>query len=117
MLKPFTQTPLIRKAGVPLPEAREIWRSIASKGDVGCRGESDVAWRQIRELRLQLNEGRRVGDSRRTEQGADLDWMFPLPLLQTWAECQTRIILNAWLGWATPLRATADGLFVDRVRD
>jgi hypothetical protein len=43
--------------------------------------------------------------------------MFPLPLFQTWAECQTRIILNAWLAWPTLVRAKADGLFVDRVRD
>jgi hypothetical protein len=105
---------LARKAGVPLPEARAIWHDIAGKSDAersdGC---GDSAWRQLRDLRRQLRERGRGSAAGRS----NLEWMFALPLLQTWAECQTRIVLNAWLAWPTTVRATGYGLFVDRVRD
>ena len=93
---------LARKAGVPFPEAQAIWHDIASKREVGRRNESDdIAWRQLRDLRRQLKErgrGSAAGNS-------NVDWMFPLPLFQTWAECQTRIVLNAWLAWARAARS------------
>jgi hypothetical protein len=102
---------LARKAGVPFPEARAIWHDIASKGEAERSDKSgDSAWRQLRDLRRQLGERGRGSAAGRL----NLDWMFPLPLFQTWAECQTRIVVNAWLAWATPVRATAEGSFVDR---
>jgi hypothetical protein len=105
---------LARKACVPFPEARAIWHDIASKSDAERSDESgDIAARQFRDLRRQLTESGRGSAVGRF----NIHWMFPLPLFQTWAECQTRIILNAWLAWPTLVRATADGLFVDRVRD
>lgn len=96
---------LARKAGVPVPEAREIWQSIASQSDV-ARGDDagDIAWRQVRELRRQLRERgrhREAGDAVRASQ---LDWMFPLPVFQAWTECQARIVLNAWLAWTRAAR-------------
>jgi hypothetical protein len=105
---------LARKAGVPFPEARAIWHNIASESDAE-RGDGSgySAWRQLRDLRRQLKERGRGSAAGRS----NVHWMFPLPLFQTWAECQTRIVLNTWLAWATPLRATACGLSVDRVRD
>ena len=97
---------LARKAGVPFPEAREIWRSIANQGEAErSDGPGDVAWRQIRELRRQLKERGRQGEFRSTERPSELDWMFPLPLFQTWAECQARIVLNGWLRWARATRS------------
>ena len=105
---------LARKAGVPFPEARVIWHDIASKGEAEHSDKSgDVAWRQLRDLRRQLGERGRGSAAGRS----NVHWMFPLPLFQTWAECQTRFVLNAWLAWATPVRATGCGLFVNRVRD
>jgi hypothetical protein len=31
--------------------------------------------------------------------------MFPAPLLQTWAECQTQMVLSVWLAWAQATRS------------
>lgn len=105
---------LARKAGVPFPEARAIWQDIGSKGEAERGDKSgDVAWRQLRDLRRQLRERGRGSAAGRSHVYS----ICPLPLFQTWAEWQTQIVLKAWLAWATPLRATADGLFVDRVRD
>ena len=97
---------LARKAGVPFPEAREIWRNIASQSAAERGNDAgDIAWRQIRELRRQLKERGRQGQAGATERASELDWMFPLPFFQTWAECQARILLNAWLAWARATRS------------
>jgi hypothetical protein len=87
---------LARQASVPLPEAREIWLNIATQRRV-CGGD---ARRQMRELRLQLKERGRHAQTQGAQAACDLDWMFPLRLFQTWAECQTRTVLNAWMAWA-----------------
>jgi hypothetical protein len=94
---------LARKAGVPFPEARAIWQDIASKSN----GESsDVAWRQIRDLRRQLvQRGRDTQQERMGYHPSELDWMFPLPLFQTWAQIQARIVLSTWRAWAKPARS------------
>ena len=97
---------LARKAGVPFPEAREIWRGIASQGHPERRAEAgDIAWQQIRDLRRQLKERGRQGTSESDAPTSELDWMFPLPLFQTWAECQARIVLISWLAWARSTRS------------
>lgn len=92
---------LARKAGVPLPEAREIWRGIASKGETDRGNDSgDLAWEQIRDLREQLRERGSHGQLGSAEGTSDLACILPLPLFQTWVQCQTRIVLNVWLTWA-----------------
>jgi hypothetical protein len=88
---------LARQASVPLPEAREIWRSLASQSEAERSVRGDDARRQIRKLRLQLKERGRQARTESALGASDLDWMFPLRLFQTWAECQTRIVLDAWL--------------------
>jgi hypothetical protein len=94
---------LARKAGVPFPEAREIWRSIATRCDAEGSTRGDDARRQMRELHRQLKErGCHAGSA---GAASNLDWMYPVPLLQTWAECQTRIVLNTWLAWAEATRS------------
>jgi hypothetical protein len=92
---------LARKAGVRLPVARAIWRSIASKSYADCDGVScdEVARQQIYDLRQQLKEAGEQSQ-RRPEVESELGWIFPYPLFQTLAECQTRIVLSAWLAWA-----------------
>jgi hypothetical protein len=91
---------LARQARVPLPEAREIWLDIANRSAAERGFCGADARRQIRELRLQLKERSRHAQTQGAQAVSDLDWMFPLRLFQTWAECQTRIVLNAWLAWA-----------------
>lgn len=106
---------LARKAGVPFPEAREIWRDIASQHKPDGSAEAgDVAWRQIRELRRQLRERGRHLHAEGAGHASDLVWMFPLPLFQTWAECQARIVLNAWLAWARATRSAHRSLACPR---
>lgn len=92
---------LARKAGVSLPEAREIWRMIASEADAhGAEGE-DVAWQVVRELRQQLRErGRSDHRGVGTQRAAQVDWMFAAPYLRAWAVYQTRLYLDLWLAWA-----------------
>jgi hypothetical protein len=91
---------------VSLPDARAIWRNIASQSEAEHGTESgDRAWRQIRELRRQL--GQADGDVQEAGEGcvSDLNWMFPLPLFQAWARIQARVVLNAWLSWAKVARS------------
>lgn len=96
---------LAKKAGVPFPEAREIWRDVASEADAQGTEGADVAGRIVRELRRKLREKgrqyRRVGNR---ENAGQADWMFPTSYMQTWAECQARIFLNLWLAWARATR-------------
>jgi hypothetical protein len=99
---------LASRAGVPFAEAREIWRGIASQSDPGAK-VGDVAGRQIRELRRQL-KGRDGRCAECAASGSQLDWMFPLPLFQTWAEWQARVVLNAWLAWARATRSAQRSL-------
>ena len=95
---------LAAKAGVPFAEAREIWRSVAGENSGEDAEGADGAWRVVRELRRQLRargrERRRVA-----EHATEVAWMFPAPLLQTWAECQTQMVLSVWLAWAQATRS------------
>ena len=95
---------LARKAGVPFAEAREIWRGIASQSAAERGAKGDLAWRQIRELRRQLEEKGR--DTRAAEHASDVEWMFPLPLYRTWAG----VAVAGWLAWARATRSAQPSL-------
>jgi hypothetical protein len=100
---------LARKSGVPFPVARAIWRSIARKTETGSRDQAadELAGRQINDLRQQLKERGRRGNSVSAGNAPEMGWVFPLPLFQAWAECQTRILLNSWLAWFSATKSAS----------
>lgn len=96
---------LAKKAGVPLPVAEAIWQEIAATPDTvtGEKPAQDLAWRQVRALRLRL----KTWEKTRQEPLKPGRWVLPVPVYRAWAGCQTRVFRNTWLAWARAARTTS----------
>ncbi len=99
---------LARKAGVPLPVARAIWKDVATKVETENREKNagDAVWRQVREFRRQLKGWAKVRPTRQV--GAS--WVFPVPVYQAWADCHRRVLRSTWLAWSRATRTASSRL-------